>query len=117
MAGGVIATVLGGLIGYLGVAALREGGTYVLIDVAPGTLVYHDGRKTESFALGELGPLEVVQEHGIRSRTYRYRGEPEILRATRRTRCETVVPFGEPRCCRATQGAARELRAESARAR
>lgn len=61
VAGGVVATVLGGLIGYLGVAALREGGTYLVIDTAAGTLAHHAGRKIETFPLAELGGLVVVK--------------------------------------------------------
>lgn len=85
MAGGVIATLFGGLVGYLGIAALREGGTYVRIDVAAGTLDYHAGRKSESFALDQLGALDVVQQHQRVTQSHRYRGELEIyeLRAER----------------------------------
>lgn len=85
MAGGVVATLFGGLTGYLGTAALREGGTYIRVDVSAGTLDYHEGRKVESFALAQLGALDVVQQHGRESRTHRYRGELKIyeLRAER----------------------------------
>lgn len=61
IAGGVIATVLGGLIGFLGAAALREGGTYLVIDTAAGTLEHHAGTKTETFPLSDLGGLVIVK--------------------------------------------------------
>jgi hypothetical protein len=63
MAGGVIATVFGGLFGYFGAAGMREGGTYVLIDPAARTLRYQRGRKSETFSLAQLGALDVVQQH------------------------------------------------------
>ena len=66
MAGGVIAIVLGGLVGYLGIAALREGGTYAVIDPVAGTLEHHAGKKIETFPLSELGGLVVVQHERTR---------------------------------------------------
>ena len=61
MAGGVIAILLGGVIGYLGLAALREGGTYVVIDPSAGTLEHHAGKKIETCQLSELGGLVIVK--------------------------------------------------------
>jgi hypothetical protein len=63
MAGGVIATMFGGLFGYLGVAGVREGGAYVVIDPAARTLRFHRGRNVDTYRLDDLSALYVIQSH------------------------------------------------------